>query len=351
MYVPTRAMGKKQKPVAAAASVTSPKKQRGMAIPDVAEMGSLVLGGSTQPKPVFDDQIHIGLMEYAKRGSIYSDTFGAGKLWVAQMATSRQPNPLFQMKKLMELYGQATAGAEDPPPATPEDLELRYKAVNQFVWKKTEDKDDIGWKKNRMGWYIDEEYVKEFLMYFDDIMDWRKGYQDAEFEKIEGEIKIVIHILKTSSLELKLHPEEDELKCRFEVVREEQTTMSVFDLPPPIFPARIVVLTFQVLAPEKVHAVFSGNTKPFQAGFVRHGIKGKSVKIDPQDPYGEYLRVLEHLDLADENKCMEHLKNMFDDVLLGSPIVIRVKETKHDLENLKTVVNHFKTTANIRIEM
>ena len=344
---------KKQGAVAASASAASPKKQRGIAVPDVADMGSLLSGGSSREKPVFDDRIHIGLSEYAKNGSVYSQAFGQGKLWLAQMATSRQPNPLYQMKRQVELYGQAEAevGGDDPPPTTLEDVELRYRAVNQFVWKKTDDKDDIGWAKHRMGWYIDERYVKDFLMYFDDIMDWRKGYQDAEFEKIEGDIKIVIHMQTSATLQLSFDAAEDELKCQFEVMREEVATMSVFDLPPPIFPARIVALTFQVLGPEKVHAIFSGNTKPFQAGFVKQGIKGKSVKIDPEDPYGEYMRVLEHLSLADESKCVECLKGLFEDVLQNSPVVIRVKETKIDLEKLKKVVDHFKATANIRIEL
>ena len=217
--------------------------------------------------------------------------------------------------------------------------------------RKTEDKDDIGWAKHRMGWYIEEEYIKDFLMYFDDIMDWRKRYEDADFEKIGGDAKIVVHMPTSAKLELSFNAEEDELKCEFEVVREEVAKMSVFDLPPPIFPARIVILTFEMLGPGKAHAIFAGNTKPFQAGFVKHGIKGKTVKIDPEDPYGEYLRVLEHLSLAEEWKCVGRLKSVFEDILLNSPVVIRATETLHDLEKLRKVVDHFKAYTNIKIEL
>jgi len=255
------------------------------------------------------------------------------------------------MKKQVELYGHAAAGADDPPPTTLDDVEVRYRAVHQFVWRKTEDKDDIGWAKHRMGWYIEEEYIKDFIMYFDDIMDWRSRYEDAEFEKIGGDIKIVVHMSTSTTLELSFNAAEDELKCEFEVVREEVPKMSVFDLPPPIFPARIVILTFQVLEPEKVHAIFAGNTQPFKAGFVKHGIKGKTVRIDPDDPYGEYMHVIEHLSLAEERTCVERLKSVFEDVLQNSPVVIRVKETEHDLEKLKKVVDYFKANANIRIEL
>ena len=42
---------------------------------------------------------------------------------------------------------------------------------------------------------------------------------------------------------------------------------------------------------------------------------------------------------------------MFEDVLQNSPVVIRVKESRHDLEKLKKVVDYFKANANIRIEL
>ena len=38
-------------------------------------------------------------------------------------------------------------------------------------------------------------------MYFDDIMDWRKRYQDKEFDNIEGGLKIVIHVPTSATLE------------------------------------------------------------------------------------------------------------------------------------------------------
>ena len=179
-------------------------------------------------------------------------------------------------------------------------------------------------------------------MYFDDIMDWRKRYQDKEFDKIDGDLKLVIHMPTSTTLELSFDPQEDELKCKFEVVREQEPKMSVFDLPPPIFPARIVVLTFEVLRYEKVHVIFAGNTRPFQANFVRHNIKGKTVKAGPEDPHGEYLRVMENLSVADERKCVEHLNVVFDDILQNSPVLIRVKETEQNVDKLIKIIDHFK---------
>ena len=159
------------------------KKLRGIAIPAVADMGSLIQGGSAKNKLVVDEKIHVGLYEYCKNGSVYSDFFGEGRLFVAQMATSRQPSPLYQTRRMVEVYGVSYREGEDPTPRTLDEVAFRFRAVNQFVGKKTEDKDAVGWVKGRTGWYIDENFVKEFFMYFDDIMAWRKGFQSEDFEK------------------------------------------------------------------------------------------------------------------------------------------------------------------------
>ena len=86
------------------------------------------------------------------------------------MATSQQPNPLFQMKKQVEIYGHVEAGREDPPPTTLDDVACRLRAAHQFVWKKSDDTDDLGLVKSRQGWYVSEDYIKGFFMYFFDFM-------------------------------------------------------------------------------------------------------------------------------------------------------------------------------------
>ena len=196
-------MGKQRKVASAVSS--SPKTPTFANIPDVADMGSLVRGGNKNAKLVPDNCIRMGLYEYANQGSLYSDVFSAEKLWLAQLRTSLEPNPLYKMKGLVEKHVQAMLGEEDPPPATLDDVGFRFRAVYQFVWKKTDDSDGIGWAKKRFGWYIDEAYVKEFLMYFDEFMAWRKGRGDEDFEPIDAEIKIVIHMLNSSTVKLTMN--------------------------------------------------------------------------------------------------------------------------------------------------
>ena len=92
--------------------------------PDVADMGSLVRGGNKNSKLVPDNCIRMGLYECVNQSSLYSDVFSAEKLWIAQLATSPQPNPLYKMKGLVEKYSQAMSGEDDPPPATLDDVGL-----------------------------------------------------------------------------------------------------------------------------------------------------------------------------------------------------------------------------------
>ena len=114
----------------------------------------------------------------------------------------------------------------------------------------------------------------------------------------------------------------------------------------------MVVLTFEVLSYAKVHIVFSGNTKPFQANFVPRGINGRSVKLEPTDLYGEYYRALENVGLLPEETCVEELVYLFESCLVGSPVVVRLKETKHDIEKLQNATKLCEATCqNIRNEL
>jgi hypothetical protein len=210
-------MGKKQMPERSAACEESqmPKKKRGMQIPNVAAMGGLHMAGRASPSAVCDDKIHVGLYAYAAEARTYSACFGKGKLWVAQLTTTRQPSPIYKSKRLVELYGAAESRREDPPPRSLDAVAKRYHAEHQIVWNKTDDIDDIGWVKGRTGWYIEEAYIKEFFMYFDDLMAWRKDYQDEHFEKVEGDIQIVIHMMASAGMSLVFDKVEDELQCDF----------------------------------------------------------------------------------------------------------------------------------------
>ena len=113
--------------------------------------------------------------------------------------------------------------------------------------------------------------------------------------------------------------------------------LTVFALSPLTSPARIVTCNFELVSDTIAHVVFGGNTKPFQTEFVKAGVDGKSVKLNPDDQYGEYYRVIKDMNLAKPKEVVAELTTVFDDVLHGSPVILRVKKTTHGTKNLKEV--------------
>jgi len=113
--------------------------------------------------------------------------------------------------------------------------------------------------------------------------------------------------------------------------------LTVFALPPLTSPARIVTCNFELVSDTIAHFIFGGITKPFQVEFVRAGVDGKRVKLDPDEQYGEYYHVMKELNLTKSKVVAAELTTMFDHVLHGSPVVLRVKATAHDTKSLKDV--------------
>jgi len=72
--------------------------------------------------------------------------------------------------------------------------------------------------------------------------------------------KIVIHAPEGLALSFQ---EDDEMSCDVEVKKPSNGGMTTFDLAPPVFPGRLVVLTSALVDAGTTHIVFSGNTKPF----------------------------------------------------------------------------------------
>jgi hypothetical protein len=346
-------MGKKTL-TAGAGIARSAKRARAREVPSTSAMASMSRGGSKRLE-IADDKLHVGLYEYMQNGSLYSNTFTDGRVWVAQMATSRLPSPLFHFTLLIQRHGEAHSKANDPPPKNVGEVANRYRAHLQFVSKSTADLDGIGWAKNRMGFYIDETMVKEFFMYFDDLMTFRRGLADADFDWIDGPTTIMIHMLDSAPIQLKFDKDHDQLGCEFVVVEDAVAFMSVFDLPPPTFPYRIVTVSFEMLTSAKVNVIFGGNTKPFQAGFAQRSVGLCTLKKDLKDPssnpYAEYFRVIENVDISASQTCIDYLKDFLDTCLQGAPVLVRIRKTTCDTTAIEAIIQSLQTAMrHMRVE-
>ena len=300
-----------------------------------------------------DEHLHLTCFLYAEKGSVYSDVYDDSKLLQLQATCDGQPSPLYYQKKLVDVYGQTEENSENPPPSTLEDVASCYRAQFSFVGKKTTDIDHIPWKKNRAGWYVSASMLKPFLMYFDDLMAFRFKHSDHEFDKLDSEPKIVLHLPEGDDFNISLDQTADELKCSFEIEsyqKVQDLSLTVFDLPPPAFPARITVLGLELVSATTMHAVFGGNTRPFQQGFVSQRIKLRSMKRDPQDAYAEHYRIIGHMTITNTEESVAVLQNVFNLILHSSPVLVRLQDTKFDASHVKQILDKIEEFPNVRVE-
>ena len=347
-------MGKKVPRSEAASADVRKKAKNFVNFPSVADMGASVMGSSQNVVKSHKDQdIHCTCLTYCKKGSVYSSVFDDGELVLVLMECGARPSPLYNMKLLVQTYGQTEKNEKDPPPQSLDEVASRYAAEYTFVWKKTVDADDVSFKRNASGWYVSASKLKDFFMYFDDLMRYRFGLESGEFQRVE-ERNIMVHIPVESALEMKLDKEVDELQCSFTVEKaqhQQELVASVFDVPPPTYPSRITILSLELVSETKLHAVFGGNTKPFQAEFAGRGIAGRSFKSCPEDTYSEYFRTIEFMDCAEPEDCAELLKVVFEKVLHGSPVIIRIKDSKIDPAKAKKVVELLRVMQNVKVDL
>ena len=130
-------MGKKTMRLEAASPDVRKKAKGAPSFPAVADMGASSIGGSPAEVKTYRDQdIHCTCLIYCNKGSVYSSNFDDGQLVVVLMECGARPSPLYNLKLLVQVYGQAESNQEEPPPDSLEQIASRYGAEYTFVWKK-----------------------------------------------------------------------------------------------------------------------------------------------------------------------------------------------------------------------
>ena len=196
--------------------------------------------------------------------------------------------------------------------------------------------------------------MKAFLMYFDDLMYFRTTHSDTEFDALESDLKIVLRLPAGLPDRFQLDAREDELLCAWSVetqVSGASWPVRVFDLPPPppTYPPRFILMTLELTAANKMHVIFGGNTKPFQAEFTTQEIKLKVQKITGV-AYAEYYRVMENVQIdPGATSCVEKLQQVLEIILYGSPVIVQLNDKKHDTELAQQVNAEIKKLPNVEV--
>ena len=171
-----------------------------------------------------------------------------------------------------------------------------------------------------------------------------------KLEAMSGKPDVRVYL--DCDMRVDIHEANDKTNCKFTVSSTPPTPMSVFHAPPPIYPARIVVLTFELASVDTAHIIFSGNTRPFQKFFAKLGIPGQTFKVDPEAELGEYFRVMQNVSIADASKAASTIKDILGDKCLQqTPVILRAKETDEDVAMLAALVQELKVCENTMIEI
>ena len=97
------------------------------------------------------------IMQYSDNGSVYSPIFAEEKLYEIQMACASKPNPLYQLKRQVKLFGEASAtpgaqpmvGQQCHNPRDMDEMGTMFHAVHQWVGRSPDDIDEVGWEKSQ----------------------------------------------------------------------------------------------------------------------------------------------------------------------------------------------------------
>ena len=158
-------MGKKQhNGVASGKSAGSIKKS--MTMPSVSDMNSSIVGSSsTQGRLPQDNRLYLTCCCFSTCGGAYNaDVFDYDQLIQVQMICAANPSPIFNLKQIVKLYKENTSAADGMPiPSDMDAVTQQYRAQFIFASKKTYDPDNVGFKKNRSGWYVSLLKLKTFL--------------------------------------------------------------------------------------------------------------------------------------------------------------------------------------------
>ena len=329
-------MGKKQAPLCEVAG--SPKKARkdssnsGSSVPSISQMHSANSGSGNKKRNVTgDDKVHVYILNYCSKGSVYGENFDDGAMKVVLLQCAPQgENPLFNIKKAIGLNcANQHNNGDQHYPSTYEEFERRFMTTFVFFGKRSKDPDGVGYVQGA-GFYTTAgvELMKDFLMTLDDTWKFRLEHVDQDFAKLPALPDVVVHVL--DSFALKICKDADETYCNFEVVPLTDAVLknvSVLDLPPPIYPSRNVVLTVEpTRSGEEVHLIFGGNTSPFKEGFNALKVKLQyAVKDDSE--WNEYYRTIPHVNIMQPEEAIQKISSVLgDECLCQSPVILRVKE-------------------------
>jgi len=293
-----------------------------------------------------DDDLHIFVFLYADDASLYDKRFKKEKLWMVQLRCTKRPSPTYLLKSVIEKMGKEKHN-DAGIPKTLDDLMHMYHAKYTWVDAKTRDDDDVGWKKGSSGFFVGGA-LKNFFMFFDELISWRCEFSDEDFDKITDPPKLMIHLFDNCDLSI---DETDNMLCEFEIIDsgEKPKDISVYDMPPPCFPPRLVILTVTATSDQYGCLCWSGGTKPFSDGFNNLKIK-RSQEV--KNGNTEWYRVKHNVDFSNKTEVVTQLQDVLgSQCLSASPTIVKFRPQHFKPDLFVKALTELKSCRNVDVEL
>ena len=196
----------------------------------------------------------------------------------------------------------------------------------KFQYSDGNDADGTGLMvKNATAFYMNskEEVLKEWIILFEKMMVWRvEEYKDADVGAILPDI--LIH----NETEFDIGFDDAvEFKCRVgiePIAPGSKLAVRAVDVPPPVYPKRMVVFAFQSESGNHVDLTVMGNCKPFASELAAKRVPVKKLKKRETDVYFDSFYVIHDYKIDTAEKKDYILEELMKDVFGFCPIYVKV---------------------------
>jgi hypothetical protein len=276
-----------------------------------------------------DSPVQIVIRKYSDDAGCFGDNFTSGtSLCQLQLQHNAMPSVLFQLKAMLDAYFQHRHSTD---PNEPETLaEMEHLLGMKLIINNNKDPDGVGYVPWRIALYVSGGIteVKNVLMMLDGFIYWRAEKETARpFPNA-----LTQEVCNTTSLELSLSEESDELECSCAVKKVLDTLAAdtfmtaVHHAQPPTFKRRMIRADIEVKSPTTMAVVFSGDTWPHRTHFDGGAIAGQFVKSDGTaaergEKDADYYRVIPEYTFVGEDSIASALQ-YFTTMIANTAIVV-----------------------------
>ena len=263
--------------------------------------------------------IELSVQHYTNKASDVVQSLPGEPLWQIQVKHDARPSVT---SRILATFGSFLTHLHAADPNMPESLQsLRSQGI-LLVITAADDPESIGWVPWRIAFYAlgDVPDLKNALLLFDSYLSWRRDHTQ------DGELPIPqpmrVDLCMPSSLR-----DKDWTGFENHVTLHSPARFDPFQAGPPAG-KHVLQCSLEFHADgASMDAVFYGQTYPFKDALEQANIYGARTG---EDQGGQYVRVLQNVNIAEEAQRVFFLNNLLSEVFHGLVMLVRISTKPPD---------------------